>query len=102
MVVRRGRKAASRTVVVHLLDESPVENPAHPVPRVGLVVSKAVGSATDRNRVKRRLRHLMRDRLDTFSPGDRVVVRALPAASGQSAHALARDLDRVLAEVGAR
>ena len=29
--------------------------------RVGFVVSKAVGNAVIRNRVKRRLRHLMRD-----------------------------------------
>jgi ribonuclease P protein component len=56
-------------------------------------VSKAVGGAVVRNKVKRRLRHLMRDRVALFPPGSLVVVRALPGA-GDADHAqLARDLD---------
>jgi ribonuclease P protein component len=59
-------------------------------------VSKAVGGAVVRNKVKRRLRHLMRDRVDQFPPGSLVVVRALPGA-GDADHALlARDLDAAL------
>ena len=51
-----------------------------PAARVGLVVSKAVGNAVARNQVKRRLRHLVRERL-AAAPGLGVlVVRALPAA----------------------
>ncbi|MGH3424515.1 MAG: ribonuclease P protein component, partial [Nocardioidaceae bacterium] len=44
---RRGRRAPSSTLVVHgrRLESSPV--------RVGFVVSKQVGSAVTRNRVKR-------------------------------------------------
>lgn len=56
-------------------------------------MSKAVGGAVVRNTVKRRLRHLMRDRLAQLPPGSLVVVRALPGA-GDADHAqLARDLD---------
>jgi ribonuclease P protein component len=59
-------------------------------------VSKAVGGAVVRNKVKRRLRHLMRDRLSALPPGSLVVVRALPGA-GDAEHAqLARDLDAAL------
>jgi ribonuclease P protein component len=60
------------------------------------VVSKAVGSAVVRNKVKRRLRHLARERL-TSLPGSAVlVVRALPAAAQSSYDDLAADLDRAL------
>src|SRR4051812_46264789 len=48
--VRSGRRAGSRTLVVHL---AVPEAPARPA-RVGFVVSRAVGNAVIRNRVKRR------------------------------------------------
>lgn len=46
---------------------------------MGFVVSKAVGDAVTRNRVKRRLRHLVVGMQPGFAAD--VVVRALPAAS---------------------
>lgn len=50
-------------------------------PRVGFVVSKAVGNAVVRNRTKRRLRAIMASELDGIPAGLDVVVRAQPAAS---------------------
>jgi ribonuclease P protein component len=64
--------------------------------RAGFVVSKAVGPAVVRNRVKRRLRHLVRDRLDRLPAGSLVVVRALPPAADADYADLARDLDTAL------
>lgn len=58
---------------------------------MGFVVSKAVGNAVIRTRVKRRLRHLVRPLLEQTPPDLLVVVRALPAASDESAD-LAKDL----------
>ena len=49
--------------------------------RAGFVVSKAVGGAVVRNRVKRRLRHLVARQLLASPGGLDVVVRALPAAA---------------------
>lgn len=60
--------------------------------RVGFVVSKAVGGSVVRNRVERRLRHLVRDQLPELPPGSRAVVRANPAAADASSEVLARDL----------
>lgn len=48
--------------------------------RVGFVVSKQVGNAVHRNRVKRRLRHMVSDQPTPFAAD--VVVRALsPSAT---------------------
>lgn len=44
------------------------------------MVSKQIGNAVRRNRVKRRLRHLMRP-LVASCPAAAVVVRALPSAA---------------------
>ncbi|MER7197961.1 ribonuclease P protein component [Streptomyces sp. CB01635] len=97
--VRRGRRAGRPLLVVHLRSGATDPHaPGESVPptRAGFVVSKAVGGAVVRTAVKRRLRHLMRDRLALLSPGSLVVVRALPG-SGDADHAeLARDLDAAL------
>ncbi len=50
-------------------------------PRVGFVVSKAVGNAVVRNRTKRRLRHIAAERVAEIPCGTDVVVRANPAAA---------------------
>ncbi|MEW1923489.1 ribonuclease P protein component [Streptomyces sp. NPDC088360] len=97
--VRRGRRAGRPVLVVHLRSgPTDPHAPGESVPptRAGFVVSKAVGGAVVRSKVKRRLRHLMRDRVAQLPPGSLVVVRALPGA-GDAAHAqLAQDLDAAL------
>lgn len=101
--VRRGRRAGRPLLVVHLRPgpnrerEDPHAAGGKPPPaRAGFVVSKAVGPAVVRNLVKRRLRHLVRERLVLLPPGSLIVVRALPGA-GTAEHAeLARDLDTAL------
>jgi ribonuclease P protein component len=100
--VRSGRRSGSRTLVVHLHRGDPASRAhgvAGPAPQAGLVVSRAVGNAVVRNRTKRRLRHLLRDRLDALPAGAVLVVRALPAAGDASAVDLGRDLDRGLRRV---
>jgi ribonuclease P protein component len=87
--VRAGRRAGRRTLVVHL-SRVRTESPT----RVGFVVSKAVGNAVVRNRVKRQLRHIARDRIDSLPTGSSVVVRANPAAA--TAKNLAADFDSAL------
>ena len=93
--VRAGRRAGSRTVVVHLA----VDGGEPDGPRIGLVVSKAVGNAVVRNRVKRRLRHLAREHVSSLPGAAVLVVRALPAAASAGYGELAADLDRCLSRV---
>ena len=96
--VRRGRRSGSSTLVVHLWVDPGAVGPAS----VGFTVSKAVGTAVVRNRVKRRLRHLTREHLPTLEalPGRAaLVVRAQPAAAGASYAELGADLGRCLRRV---
>ena len=85
--IRSGVRAGRSTLVVSAL---PADPQAMSV-RVGFVVSKAVGNAVTRNRVKRRLRHLSRSLVESTPAGTCVVVRALPAAADPGAR-LGEDL----------
>jgi ribonuclease P protein component len=73
-----------------------VEARTGPSARAGFVVSKAVGNAVVRNRVRRRLRHLAAARLDALPPGSILVVRALPPAAQADSALLGRELDAAL------
>ncbi|MGV9265830.1 ribonuclease P protein component [Kitasatospora sp. NPDC003701] len=107
--VKRGRRAGRPLLVVHLSRDGDLTGPTDrtsdsrphvaegtPSARAGFVVSKAVGPAVVRNLVKRRLRHLVRDRLSRLPAGSLIVVRALPQAASASYQDLERDLDAAL------
>ena len=70
-VIKQGQKIARPTLIMYALTSD--------VNRFGVIVGKAVGGATDRNRVKRRLRHAAYALMDNAQPMD-VVIRALPPA----------------------
>lgn len=94
--IRTGRRAGRGAVVVHLT--LPAAAPTEPAPtRAGFVVSKAVGGAVTRNLVRRRLRHLARERLVDLPAGAALVVRALPGAADRPYAQLGADLDGALA-----
>jgi ribonuclease P protein component len=66
-------------------------------PRVGFVVSKAVGNAVVRNRTKRILRALMSVRMEQLPHGVDVVIRAKPDLPGMPTAIVGQDLDASLA-----
>jgi ribonuclease P protein component len=88
--VSRGVRAVQPDLVVHALRAG--DSDAGDGPRIGLVVSKSVGSAVQRHRVARRLRHVARTVIDELDPADRVVIRALPS----SRHAISARLEQEL------
>ena len=90
-VVRSGRRAGARHLVVHVLGTGRVSGP-----RAGFVVSAKVGNAVTRHRVTRRLRPLIRQELTALPAGTDVVVRALPAAATATSAALGADLRSAL------
>jgi ribonuclease P protein component len=94
--VRQGAKAGRTHLVVHVLPDASRAGE----PEVGIIVSRSVGSAVVRNRVKRRLRHVMRSHVDRLPAGCRVVIRALRPAADAPAASLAADLDEALRRAG--
>ena len=93
--MRSGRRAGGATLSGHLVlaaGQVPEDTEA----KVGFIVSRAVGSAVVRNRVKRRLRELVRRRLASLPGGCLLVLRAYPAAAGARQADLAADLDLVM------
>jgi ribonuclease P protein component len=78
-------------------EAAPAPAPSSAQPRIGFVVPRSVGPAVTRNRVRRRLRHLVRDRLDRIPAGARLVVRVLPPAAAAPSTELGSALDRALA-----
>jgi ribonuclease P protein component len=92
-VQARGRRRSGRNLVVYALarDESPESTRG----RLGVTVSKKVGKAVVRNRVKRWLREGYR--LSEARPLDTdVVVISKPAAAERGYHAIAAELRQLL------
>ncbi|MBO3750297.1 ribonuclease P protein component [Streptosporangiaceae bacterium NEAU-GS5] len=89
--IRRGRRAGRPALVAHFSVRD-VDEP----PLVGFVVSRAVGGAVVRNKVRRRLRHLMRSRVHSLPRGSLLVVRANPPAASARNELLAAELDVAL------
>ncbi len=93
LAVRRGSRAGRPLLTGYLLvgaDDADV--PA----RAGFVVSKAVGIAVVRNRVRRRLRAVVREYLSSLPGGSLLVVRAHPQAATAHQADLAAELDLVM------
>ncbi|MCB0924027.1 MAG: ribonuclease P protein component [Mycobacterium sp.] len=86
--VKHGVRAGLPDLVVHARRDSD----DHHGPRIGFVVSKSVGSAVDRHRVARRLRHAAKALLPELDPGDRLVIRALPGSRRERSARLQEEL----------
>jgi ribonuclease P protein component len=93
-VVRRGRRTARGPLVFHYA--APSADGAGDPPRAGFVVGKVVGGAVVRNRVRRRLREVVRARLSALPGGSRLVVRAQTGAAELSYADLAGLVDAAL------
>jgi ribonuclease P protein component len=76
--VKYGMRTVQPDVIVHVRRGRKREGGKGP--RVGLIIAKPVGSAVERHRVARRLRHVARTMLDELDPFDQVVIRALPSS----------------------
>jgi ribonuclease P protein component len=102
--VRTGRRASTPLLTLHVASTSAgrrltTAQSIRPLPesaRAGFVVPRSVGPAVVRNAVRRRLRHLLRERLVDVPAGTDVVVRVAPAAARASSEELAGALDTAL------
>jgi ribonuclease P protein component len=91
-VYAKGRAYSDALVVLHvqaLEDRSGTS-------QVGFSVGKKVGNAVVRNRVKRRLRAILAERVERLPPGHRLVFGVRAKAAEAAFPALVEAVDRVL------
>jgi ribonuclease P protein component len=98
LAVRQGKRARGRLLTAHLLagDGGSARDNEVTLPRIGFVVTRAVGGAVVRNRLRRRLRDVARMRAGLLPAGSLLVIRANSRAADARQRDLAADLDLVL------
>jgi ribonuclease P protein component len=96
-VYRHGRSTANRHLVLYSFP-----NPATGTPRVGLSVSRKVGGAVERNRLKRLLREAFAQAEGGLMPGHDIVVVARPPARELAEREGLAGVDASLAELLAK
>jgi ribonuclease P protein component len=98
-VYRQGRSTANRHFVLYTFP-----NPSAASPRLGLSVSRKVGGAVERNRVKRLLREAFAQVQDELREDQDVVVVARPSAAElverEGLAGVRRALDELIAKAG--
>ncbi|MGG3999283.1 ribonuclease P protein component [Anoxybacillus kestanbolensis] len=76
-VFKKGKSVANRQFVLYVLDK-----PEQPYFRIGLSVSKKIGKAVVRNRVKRYIRQVFHEECDRIEIGkDYVIIARMPVAT---------------------
>jgi ribonuclease P protein component len=96
-VYRHGRSIANRHLVLYTFP-----NASSSTPRLGLSVSRKVGGAVQRNRVKRLLREAFAHAEGELAPGQDVVVVARPPAGELAEREGLAGVDASLAELIAK
>jgi ribonuclease P protein component len=96
--VKQGTRAVQPDLVIYARRAS---DDAGGAPKIGLIVGRSVGSAVQRHRLARRLRHVARDLVQGLDPAERIVIRALPSSRSSTSVRLAEQLRAGLRRVQA-
>ena len=88
---RHGTARSTPTLVLRWMRTDRAET------RIGLSTPRTLGGAVQRNRVRRRLRSLLRERIGRIGPGWDILLIARPAAGDASHGELGEAIDALLA-----
>jgi len=91
----QGRRVSGAVLLLGYATRS--ESDESGMTRVGFSVSRRVGGAVERNRVKRRLREVIRRQLARIAPGYDLVITARPGAAEARMETLEQDVAVLLA-----
>ncbi|CQR45800.1 Ribonuclease P protein component [Paraliobacillus sp. PM-2] len=92
-VFKNGKSFANRQLVIYFLD-----NPKQPHFRIGLSVSKKIGNAVVRNRVKRYLRQAFLELKEQVDPSFDIVIIARVPTKEMDYHQVKKSLKHVLSK----
>ena len=92
----RGKNKAGKTMVVYVM-----KNRLGPVDRLGITVSKKLGHAVTRNRIRRRIREAYRLHEQEIKSGYDIVIVARHAAEHAPFEALMDEMMQLLRQLGA-
>src|SRR4051812_27083585 len=98
-VYRQGRSKGNRFLVLYAFPREDASRASDEGPRLGLSVSKRIGGAVDRNRVKRVLREAFWEEANRLPGGNDYVVVARPDARGLAEREGMPGVRKVLAEL---
>ena len=90
-VFQKGRSVANRQFVIYMLEK---EDQTHF--RIGLSVSKKIGNAVTRNRIKRHIRQFFQENQERVSPHKDYVIIARKPAAEMDYHCIKKSLEHVL------
>jgi len=94
-IYRGGRKLTSQSFVVFVIANE------HDLPRLGITVTRKVGTAVVRNRIKRMVREIFRRNRSAFGPGLDWIVNARGAAVDRAYALLEQELLGCASRAGA-
>ena len=92
----RGKNKAGKTMVIYVM-----KNRLGPVDRLGITVSKKLGHAVTRNRIRRRIREAYRLHEQEIKSGYDIVIVARHAAEHAPFEALMDEMMQMLRQLGA-
>jgi len=96
-----GRKFRGKAVVIFLL-KSGIENNNSKIRdiKIGISLSRKLGKAHDRNRIKRRIRAICNELLSSMNTGIRIVIKPVPGSGEMSFEEFKSDLTKVFKNSG--
>lgn len=90
-VFKKGKSVANRQFVIYMLEK---KEQAHF--RIGLSVSKKIGNAVTRNRIKRYIRQVFHELQEQVIPNKDFVIIARKPAAEMDYHSVKKSLEHVL------
>ncbi len=106
LLAQHGRRKATRSFVMivgrarRAIGSSQTSDEVAPAPRLGITVSRRVGNAVERNRIKRAVREWFRAARCGLRGSPDIVVIARREASGRSRQEIVTELDTLCAKLG--